>query len=46
VEPHRIPVLLGSGRRLFDVLPALVELEVRRVIDTPEAAHIRYSVRY
>jgi len=41
----RVPVLLGAGRRLFDVLPSRVELEIVRVIDTPEATHIRYRVR-
>ena len=45
LQIHLIPVLLGSGRRLFDVLPSEVELEVVRVIDTPEATHIRYRVR-
>jgi dihydrofolate reductase len=45
VQIHLIPVLLGAGRRLFDVLPSLVELDVVRVIDTPEATHIRYRVR-
>ena len=40
-----IPVLLGQGHRLFDVLPSCIELEVVRVIDTPEATHIRYRVR-
>ena len=45
LQIHQIPVLFGSGRRLFDVLPARVELEVVRVIDTPEATHIRYRVR-
>ncbi len=40
-----IPVLFGGGRRLFDVLPSRVELEIVRVIDTPEATHIRYRVR-
>ena len=44
LQIHQIPVLLGSGRRLFDVLPSLVELEIVRVIDTPEATHIRYRV--
>ena len=39
------PLLLGRGRRLFDVLPSLVELEIVRVIDAPEATHIRYRVR-
>jgi dihydrofolate reductase len=45
LQIHLIPVLLGRGRRLFDVLPSEVELEVARVIDTPEATHIRYRVR-
>jgi dihydrofolate reductase len=40
-----IPVLFGAGRRLFDVLPSRVELEVVRVVDTPEATHLRYRVR-
>jgi RibD C-terminal domain len=42
---HQIPVQLGRGRRLFDELPSQIELEVVRVIDTPEATHIRYRVR-
>jgi dihydrofolate reductase len=41
----QIPVLLGAGRRLFEVLPSRIELEIVRVIDTPEATHIRYRVR-
>ncbi len=45
VQIHQIPVLLGRGRRLFDELPSLIELEIVRVIDTPEATHIRYRVR-
>jgi dihydrofolate reductase len=45
LQVHQVPVLLGEGRRLFDVLPAAVELEVVRVIDTPEATHIRYRIR-
>ncbi len=44
IQVHQIPVLLGEGRRLFDTLPRLVELEVVRVIDTPDATHIRYRV--
>ena len=40
-----IPVLFGAGRRLFDVLPSRIELEIVRVIDTPPATHIRYRVR-
>ncbi len=42
----QVPVLFGGGRRLFDVLPSRVELEIVRVIDTPAATHIRYSVRH
>ncbi len=45
VQIHQIPVLFGGGRRLFEVLPSRVELEIIRVIDTPEATHIRYRVR-
>jgi dihydrofolate reductase len=44
LQIHQIPVLFGGGRRMFDVLPARVELEIERVIDTPEATHIRYRV--
>jgi dihydrofolate reductase len=44
LQIHQIPVLFGGGRRLFDVLPSRVELEVVRVIDTPDATHIRYRV--
>jgi dihydrofolate reductase len=45
LQIHQIPVLFGSGLRLFDVLPSRVELEIVRVIDTPQATHIRYRVR-
>ena len=45
LQIHQIPVLFGGGRRLFDVLPSRVELEIVRLIDTPEATHIRYRVR-
>jgi dihydrofolate reductase len=45
LQIHQIPVLLGRGRRLFEVLPSQIELEVVRVVDTPEATHIRYRVR-
>ena len=44
LQIHQIPVLLGQGLRMFDVLPSPVELDVVRVIDTPEATHIRYRV--
>jgi dihydrofolate reductase len=45
LQIHHIPVLFGGGRRLFDVLPSRIELEIVRTIDTPEATHIRYRVR-
>jgi len=45
LQIHHVPLLLGRGRRLFDELPASVELEIVRVIDTLEATHIRYRVR-
>ena len=45
LQIHQIPMLLGQGLRMFDVLPSHVELDVVRVIDTPEATHIRYRVR-
>jgi dihydrofolate reductase len=45
LQIHQVPVLFGGGRRLFEVLPARVELEIVRVIDTPKVTHIRYRVR-
>jgi dihydrofolate reductase len=44
LQIHQIPVLFGEGRRLFELLPSRIELEIVRVIDTPEATHIRYRV--
>src|SRR5271169_6428866 len=44
LQIHQVPVLFGAGRRLFDVLPGRVELDIVRVIDTPEATHIRYRI--
>jgi hypothetical protein len=45
LQVHLIPFLQGRGRRLFDTLPREIELDVARVIDTPEATHLRYRVR-
>lgn len=45
LQISHIPVLFGGGRRLFDVLPSRIELEIVRVTDMPEATHIRYRVR-
>ncbi|MGH7762528.1 MAG: dihydrofolate reductase family protein [Candidatus Dormibacteraceae bacterium] len=44
LQIHLVPVLYGRGRRQFDLLPARAQLEIVRVIDTPEATHIRYRV--
>ena len=46
LQIHQVPVLFGGGRRLFDALPERVELEIVRVIDTPEATHIRYRIAF
>jgi dihydrofolate reductase len=45
LQIHQVPVLFGGGRRMFDVLQSRIELEIVRVVDTPEATHIRYRVR-
>jgi dihydrofolate reductase len=45
IQIHQIPVLFGAGRRLFDTLSTRLELEVMKVIDTPQATHIRYRVK-
>jgi dihydrofolate reductase len=45
LQIHQIPVLFGGGRRMFEMLSSRIELEIVRVIDTPEATHIRYRVR-
>lgn len=45
LQIHQVPVLFGRGRRLFDVLPSRIELAIVRVIDMPDATHIRYRVR-
>jgi dihydrofolate reductase len=44
LQIHQVPVLFGSGRRLFELLPERIELEIVRVIDTSEATHIRYRI--
>lgn len=45
LQIHQVPVLFGRGLRQFDLLLSSVELEIIRVIDTPDATHIRYRVR-
>ena len=46
IQLDQVPVLFGSGMRLFDVLPHRIELDITRVIDTPKATHIRYRVHH
>ncbi|GAA3563842.1 dihydrofolate reductase family protein [Kribbella ginsengisoli] len=46
LQIHQIPVLFGNGRRLFDILPDRIELDILKVVDTPEATHIRYRVHH
>ena len=44
LQIHQIPVLFGSGRRLFETLTSRIELEIVRVIDAPDATHLRYRI--
>jgi len=44
LQIHLVPVLFGDGRRLFDVLPTRIDLEIVQVFDTPSVTHIRYRV--
>lgn len=44
LQIHQVPVLFGGGRRLFELLPSRVELKIGRVVETPEATHLRYHV--
>ena len=44
---HVVPVLLGSGVRLFDHFGAAhIALEILRVVDAPGVTHLRYAVRH
>ncbi|HEX7293949.1 MAG TPA: dihydrofolate reductase family protein, partial [Solirubrobacterales bacterium] len=41
---HVAPILLGGGTRLLDNLGPGIELEQLRVIEGPDAAHLKYRV--
>jgi dihydrofolate reductase len=41
---HLVDVLLGGGRRLFDVLPERVELEQTGLNQTDGVTHLEYRV--
>ena len=46
IHVHLVPVLLGSGTRLFDLnLSSHVQLEQDRVDNSPTAVHLLYRVR-
>jgi dihydrofolate reductase len=44
LQIHVAPVLLGDGVRLFDQAPANLELETKRVVDSPRVTHLQYRV--
>ena len=45
LEISLVPVLLGSGRRLFNGLDDEdIELEIERVLEAPGVTHVRYRV--
>jgi dihydrofolate reductase len=45
VSIHLVPVVFGSGRRLFQGLDSEhISLEIIEVIQTPEAIHMRFRV--
>jgi dihydrofolate reductase len=44
ISVHVVPVLFGTGTRLFDQIGAHVELERLEVIDTPNVVHMRFRV--
>ncbi|WP_260693337.1 dihydrofolate reductase family protein [Rhizobium leguminosarum] len=44
IELHIVPVLFGTGTRLFDTLPNQIKLEPTCMLDTPLARHIAYRV--
>ncbi len=39
------PVIIGAGKRLFDGFTRDIDLEIRRVHQSPFATHVRYAVR-
>jgi dihydrofolate reductase len=44
-QVHVVPVFLGSGVRLFDDLGGRPDLELTRVIDSPEVTHLSYRLK-
>jgi dihydrofolate reductase len=44
IQIHLIPVLLGEGIRLFGQAAERLDLAPTRVIEAPDATHLRYRV--
>lgn len=44
MQLHIVPVLLGSGVRLFENMTTLPQLEKVNVVDTPAVTHLTYKV--
>ncbi|WP_320669253.1 dihydrofolate reductase family protein [Patulibacter defluvii] len=46
VHLHVVPQILGGGERLFEgVTPAMLRMEIDRVLPAPTVTHVRYRVR-
>jgi len=43
MELHLVPILLGSGERLFDRVPSLEGLGLVRTIAAPNVTHLKFS---
>jgi dihydrofolate reductase len=44
LQLHLVPVLMGGGLRLFDLLPKRVKLEKTRTLESSGVTHLRYRV--
>jgi dihydrofolate reductase len=44
LQIHLVPVLIGGGLRLFDVLPKSVKLEKTRTLESSGVTHLRYRI--
>jgi dihydrofolate reductase len=44
IRIHLVDVLLGGGRRLFDVLPERIDLKLTGLSQTGSVAHLEYRV--
>jgi dihydrofolate reductase len=45
ISIHLVPVLLGDGTRMFEHFGSeRIQLENARVIETPQATHLRFRI--